>query len=80
MAGVSDWSDDSDMGTVSNNNSYDLVAYFASLYDDSLVTCDTYLVDVIKHVELLYGSEMADRLRVLGLTKSDRKLSGLLLL
>lgn len=50
MAEISDRSDDSDVDTISSNNSDGLIAYFASLYDESLFACNTYLADDIKHV------------------------------
>jgi hypothetical protein len=80
MADFPEWNDNGDMGSVANNNAGGLVTHFASLYEGSLVACNAYLVDIIKHVELLYGADMGDRLRSLSLVEDEKKLSGLLIL
>jgi hypothetical protein len=80
MADFPEWDDNGDMEPVANNNAGGLVTYFASLYEGSLVACDAYLVDIIKHVELLYGANMGNRLRSLSLVEDEKKLSGLLIL
>lgn len=41
------------------------VTYFAELYATSLPTCDEFLAELRRHVDLLYGCAMTDHLNAL---------------
>lgn len=55
------------------------VSYFSELYITSLSSCDEYLAELHKHVDLLYGSAMADQLNALRLHERNKRLIRILL-
>ena len=52
--------------------------FFCETFSRSLNACDEFMLDLYKHVDLLYGHAMVDRLKALGLHQSDRHLIGML--
>jgi hypothetical protein len=43
------------------------IEYFATIYDKSLDTFNSYMESLREHVDLLYGPEVVDRINSLGL-------------
>jgi hypothetical protein len=55
------------------------IEYFATIYDKSLDTFNSYMESLREHVNLLYGPEVVNRINSLGLHQDDCRLSGLLI-
>jgi hypothetical protein len=55
------------------------IEYFATVYDMSLDSFNSYMESLREHMGLLYGPEVVDRLNSLGLHQDDCRLSGLLI-